>query len=329
MPVNETRTVPATPETGYEAILAHWNLGFRRTRPDLPAAGSPERTLFRTVAEDAEGRVWLLERVPAPWRDRKARIAALLDDLRDRDVSGVVPYRRSPNGGHLIRHRRGWWQISPYVEGVPLDRPAYLDDRWRGAALADFLRELAKTAESFPPERVGPRFSLSGFVADFMERVGRRDPELLPELRPLAELPAAAGVFDSGHPDGFGHGDLHPVNVIWGKKRIRAVIDWEFAGIKPALYDAANLLGCLGMERPEGLTGAMAAGFLDGLRGAGLLPPETARTLPERVLAVRFAWLAEWLRKGDAEMIALERTYLDLLARNREALRERWSVPDR
>ncbi len=51
----------------------------------------------------------------------------------------------------------------------------------------------------------------------------------------------------------FCHGDLHPLNVIWGEKSIRAVIDWEFSGIKPEIYDLANMLGCLGMEDPANL----------------------------------------------------------------------------
>lgn len=312
--------------SGYPAILARWDLEFRRTRPDLPAAGSPERTLSRTVVEDADGEIWLLERVPTPWRQGKARIAALLEHLRGAGLAEIAPYRRGPEGDHLIFHRQGWWQISPYVEGVPLDRPAYLKDRWRGEALAEFLRNLATAAATIPATLAGPRFSLQGFIADFLDQVRRKNPELWPRIRPVWEILETSRVFEAASPDAFGHGDLHPVNVIWGESRIRAVIDWEFTGIKPPLYDAANLLGCLGMEQPEGLAVEMAIGFLEGLRDAGMLPPEAARSLPERVLAVRFAWLAEWLRKGDAEMVELELTYLELLARSLDPLREEWGV---
>jgi homoserine kinase type II len=312
--------------SGYPAILARWELEFRRARTDLPAAGSPERTLSRTVVEDADGEIWLLERVPTPWRQGKVRIAALLDHLRGAGLAEIAPYRRGPEGDHLIFHRQGWWQVGPYVEGVPLARPAYLGDRWRGEALAEFIRKLATAAESIPVELAGPRFSLRDFIANFLEQVRGNNPELWPRIRPVWEILETSGIFETGFPGAFGHGDFHPVNVIWGKGRIRAVIDWEFTGIKPPLYDAANLLGCLGMEQPEGLAGEMAMGFLDGLRDAGILPRETARTLPERVLAVRFAWLAEWLRKGDAEMVALEMIYLELLARNLDLLREEWGV---
>ncbi len=312
--------------SGYPAILARWDLEFRRVRPDLPSAGSPERTLSRTVVEDVDGGIWLLERVPTPWWNRKARIAILLDHLRLAGLAEIVPYRRGLEGDHLIFHRQGWWQISSYVEGVPLNRPAYLKDRWRGEALAEFLRRLAKAAESIPAALAGPCFSLQGFIADFLDPLRERNPEHWPRVRPVWEILGTSEVFEAGSPEAFGHGDLHPVNVIWGEGRIRAVIDWEFTGIKPPLYDAANLLGCLGMEQPEGLAGEMAMGFLDGLRDAGMLPWQTARTLPERVLAARFAWLAEWLRKGDEEMVALELTYLELLARNLDPLREEWGI---
>ena len=43
----------------------------------------------------------------------------------------------------------------------------------------------------------------------------------------------------------FAHGDYHPLNVIWTKAGIAAVIDWEFSGLKPEMYDAAILVGCL------------------------------------------------------------------------------------
>ncbi len=54
-------------------------------------------------------------------------------------------------------------------------------------------------------------------------------------------------------PLSFCHGDLHPLNIIWDNDEIQAVIDWEFAGIKPDLFDAANYVGCAGIETPTAL----------------------------------------------------------------------------
>jgi len=52
---------------------------------------------------------------------------------------------------------------------------------------------------------------------------------------------------------------------------------------------------------------------------------ETSWTcLPEFVVALRFAWLSEWLRKDDVEMIGLELDYMDLLIEHRGRLRRVW-----
>lgn len=121
-------------------------------------------------------------------------------------------------------------------------------------------------------------------------------------------------------PMGFCHGDFHPLNIIWGKSDIRAVIDWEFCGIKPEIYDLANLLGCLGMEDPRSLTGPFAGRLLHWLKQARCFKDASWRALPDLILAIRFAWLSEWLRKKDRPMIRLEADYLALLLKHRATL---------
>ena len=46
----------------------------------------------------------------------------------------------------------------------------------------------------------------------------------------------------------------------------------------------------------------------------------------EFVVAMRFAWLSEWLRKDDKEMIGLELDYMALLIQNRDVLAREWTV---
>jgi len=43
---------------------------------------------------------------------------------------------------------------------------------------------------------------------------------------------------------------------------------------------------------------------------------------PEYLLALRFAWLSEWLRQKDKEMIEMEEAYMKLLVGNMEILRQ-------
>lgn len=49
----------------YDDVLRPWGLEFRKSRPDLPLSGSPERSLFRTVIEDGKGRCFVLEEIRA------------------------------------------------------------------------------------------------------------------------------------------------------------------------------------------------------------------------------------------------------------------------
>ncbi len=121
-------------------------------------------------------------------------------------------------------------------------------------------------------------------------------------------------------PAAFCHGDYHPVNVIWAPDRIAAVIDWEFTGPKTELYDVANLLGCAGFENPAGLRGEMARALISDLRAASFAAEESWQSLTDLILALRFGWLSEWLRKQDHEMLELELVYMGLILQHRDSL---------
>ena len=128
-------------------------------------------------------------------------------------------------------------------------------------------------------------------------------------------------------PVAFCHGDLHPLNVIWGPGDIRAVIDWEFCGLKPAVYDLANLIGCVGIEEPQALGGMLVHTAITRLMDEGALDENCWAHLPPFVVAVRLAWLSEWLRQRDGGMIELEHRYLRLLIDHQEALYDSWCIP--
>ena len=80
------------------------------------------------------------------------------------------------------------------------------------------------------------------------------------------------------------------------------------------------------MEDPDGLLDEMAEELLGTLLQAGYLSAPERRYLPEFVIAIRFAWLAEWLRKKDDEMIELETVYMNLLLKHRDTLRQHWNL---
>jgi len=128
-------------------------------------------------------------------------------------------------------------------------------------------------------------------------------------------------------PHRFCHGDYHPLNIIWSNQSIQSVIDWEFLGLKPEIYDCANLLGCLGIEEPTALIKGFSLTFIDEIKKSNLLSEIGLHYLFECIMALRFAWLAEWFRKKDVEMINLEITYMHLLMKNKGIIKEKWNLP--
>ncbi len=125
-------------------------------------------------------------------------------------------------------------------------------------------------------------------------------------------------------PMAFCHGDYHPLNIIWSADDIKCVIDWEFSGYKSEIYDAANLIGCVGVEDPQSLTGDLIKSFIADMKEAEIISKTSWKYLVEFIIALRFAWLSEWLRRSDTEMIRLELDYMRLLIENKRSLQKGW-----
>ena len=125
-------------------------------------------------------------------------------------------------------------------------------------------------------------------------------------------------------PVAFCHGDYHPLNIIWSTDDIKCVIDWEFSGYKSEIYDAANLIGCVGVEDPQSLTGNLVKSFIADMKRAEIISNISWRYLVEFIIALRFAWLSEWLRRRDTEMIRLELDYMRLVIENKSSLQKAW-----
>ena len=102
--------------------------------------------------------------------------------------------------------------------------------------------------------------------------------------------------------------------MIWGADCILAAIDWEFCGPKCVLHDMALIIGCVGSEDESAQNGPLVTAFLETLRSFGLLDMDLEPHLSTWTLALRTAWLAEWLRREDAEMIEFETFYMTTLA---------------
>lgn len=310
------------------AVLRLWNVTLGKERKDLDLTGSPERTEWRTAIESAEGKVYVLEQISAAKRDHRRRISATLQTLHDRAMPCVEPYLATAYGSAIGEYEGTYWQLMPFITGVALPRPAYIWDEWRGEALADWL--IALRGASSPLPAVKPEvFSVVTYYEGLLASYAKRLPKLHRELLPFRDHLRDSG-FVAAHaelPAAFCHGDYHPMNVIWGEDALRSVLDWEFMGYKPEMYDVANMIGCAGMEYPEALVRGLVPAMLRRLRDSGIFADTSWQWFPDYLLALRFAWMREWVTRQEQDMINLELDFMFLLLDNRPTIRAKWELP--
>ncbi len=308
-------------------ILAKWGIAFRTVRGDMPISGSPGRSLRRFVVEDQSGSLFVLEKISLHQLSRRKEAGAVLAELMSRGLSAVQPYLPSESGEHFIRDGRDLYQIRHYVQGIELVRPGYIFDERRGIALADFLTRLKKAATPGLPLKDTSPFSVFAFIDDLKRKMRRFDADVLGELDDIIGfLNKNFREIHDRAPVVFCHGDFHPLNIVWSKDGIAAVIDWEFMGMKPDFYDVANMIGCVGFEDPDGLVGGLIRRFLATLYRESFLSAPSRKHLPEAVLASRLIWLSVWLAEKDRQMIELEVRYLKLISENIADLRYSWGT---
>ena len=194
---------------------------------------------------------------------QKQAIIDRLDFLAHQGLSGVHPYLRTSDARHIIQIEGRFWQASPYVPGMPLDRPGYAFDGWRARPWQIFWSTSGKPHETF---RTASPPCLFRFWAILMRSSGRSNFGSLDWLKNLRQSrPFLKNAWRDVHgllPVAFCHGDYHPLNMIWSETDMQGVIDWEFSGTKPENYDAAILIGCMGMETPDALTGPLVTEFI-------------------------------------------------------------------
>jgi homoserine kinase type II len=312
-----------------KAVAQQWGLCFKTVRLDLDVQGSPERSLYRTAFEDDAGGLFVVEQIDPTQRERKCFISKTLEKLHDAGLSKVSPYLKTHGGESLAFCEGAWWQVSRFIAGTALDRPGYIKDVPKGTALAQFLWDLSRHAKNLTHARTMPPFSLKHYIFKLEKEMMQHDPDVGKRFAPILDfLRRSFMQIHDALPVTFCHGDYHPLNIIWQGNAIASVIDWEFCGFKPDIYDAANLVGCIGMEHPSGLIDGLAVSFIHDMRRASAISAQSWNLFVEFVIALRFAWLAEWLRKEDKEMINLEETYMNLLLDNMEKLKDTWGISE-
>ena len=316
--------------SGHESCLAelsaHWRFGSVQVIPGLVPAGSPERSARRLVFADAGGGRFVLEGVRSDRASFRGRQAQILQALADAGVAPLIPWMATPDGAWGVFADGLFWQLRRWLDSIELPREEYGRHAWRGDALADFLIRLQLGGELLPPALQGSVFSIVDYIEMLLPMIAVRNAALHTDLLPIwAQLEDFRAAHDQ-LPLAWNHGDLHPLNALWTEDGLNGIIDWEFTGLKAECYDLANLLGCLGMDNPEFLTGAMAEAVCTRLAKAGLLSAETWHWLPEYIAAQRFGWMREWCWRQRVDMMCQELDFIWLLLDNRDFLRQRWGA---
>jgi homoserine kinase type II len=291
-------------------ILGSWGLTYQDIHPKIPIQGSPERCLYRVVVDAGSSR-YFLEELDSRSLPRKNRIAQRIAHLAAKGLPVAAPLY-GLDGSFVQRAGGRDWQLTPFLAGIVPDPGSYWRDAWRGEALALFLQDLRQASRSLVVNEES--FDLRGYVMKIAHDAKQVHPAVFAKLIPVFSLIERLLAACPNLPVTFCHGDPHPLNMIWGTDRILAAIDWEFCGPKCVLHDMALIIGCVGSEDEDALSGPLITTFLDTLRACGLLDPALEPHLPTWTLALRTAWLAEWLRREDRDMIEFEVFYMTTLA---------------
>ena len=304
-------------------VLNYWNLEFKMVHPETKIHGSSERTITRMAVEDYHNKFYVLEKISPRSYPKKEKIIGYLESLSKKGQDKVPKYHKSFEGKYVVYFNGEYWMIRDYVNGQELPRPQFVYDYWRGNVLAHYLVDLRNASEEIKPDE--DKFSLVDFIKRHIEHLQRNSFKMEDKLnRSYKYLEGNFFKIYDQIPETFCHGDFHPLNVIWGKNDIVSVIDWEFCGYLPECYDVANLIGCVGMENPKALLSELVLEFVDCLRSQDFLSDDDWEYVVDFILALRFAWLNEWIRKKDHVMVNLELTYMNVLIDNKSMILNDW-----
>lgn len=308
----------------YTELLAMWGVAFAGIVRGIAVGGSPQRSASRVVVSGLDGSQWILEEIEKENLARKKRMADPLLQLQASGLQQIHPWKRTRNGSCFAAFQNRHWMLRAFVEGVPLDRQNYLGDPWRVDAMADFLLNLRQHARG-GVERSGPAFSITTYAENRMVAWRKSHSRLAENLETsFCKLQKTFFPVHDRLPVAFCHGDYHPLNMVWGEGGIRSVIDWEFCGSKPELYDVALLLGCIGFDDPDHLIKEPAVRLVKTLRDAGFGAAVSWECLLELMATIRYGWMSEWLRRSDREACNMEAIYIDILVDQKEYILKHW-----
>ncbi|MCK5027527.1 MAG: aminoglycoside phosphotransferase family protein [Candidatus Pacebacteria bacterium] len=312
-----------------QEILMCWNIPFGILRDDITFYGSPERSKARWAVESKDSTLYVLEKLHEVDTNHKEKVAQVIAFFHDKKLP-AVSYIKTQHNTYVVEYKKSHWLLSKFIHNVPLQRPQYTQDAWRGEQIANFLMQLShtsKTARSDLAKMNIPIFSLKDQIISLTHKISHHDPKKYKKLVPILTF-VKEELFEKYDtlPIGFCHGDLHAMNILWGKKNINAVIDWEFLGYKPETYDLALTVGCIGIENPNFLQDDMARVLIQKVRNANIYQEESWKYFLELIIAIRLIWLELWLKNNDTDIVNLELAYIQILIKESKYLKNIWDI---
>lgn len=286
---------------------------------DILPGGSPDRVPYRTVLQDAQSERWVLEGFLGGQREKRNQQAAMLNSLMANGCTGIAPWLQTKDGDYSKECNGIFWQLRKYIDGTELPRENYGEDGWRGETTARFIEQMRHSAGSIIS--LSEPFRCHKYIHGLLHWIAQRNKALEKDLQQIHNELEGFLQIEEQLPLAFCHGDLHPLNILWGNNAINGVIDWEFWGIKTELYDVANIVGCIGMDSPEWLMKGMAHALIEQLKRAEIFSQASWHWLPELIVAQRFGWMREWCAKQQNDMIIQELDFMWLILDNRETIR--------
>lgn len=290
----------------------HWHFEAVRPAEKFPISGSPNRSVKRFVFHSGQGD-FIAEAFELRKKSRQIRQNEILEFLARNRMQGVFSWLRTVDGAHGVAGGGWFWQVRPWCAADPLPRKTLGDEAAFARIWSRVLLELKEfsPAENSDLQMPNENFAFSAYLpvldrfareksADFYPRISQMLKRISPLCRQLDSLPRM-----------FAHGDFHPGNILVRNGNTAAVIDWEFCGWKPAGYDLALLLGCLGMDDPRWLSKGVIVDMQKELFARDYMPRAAWEMLTWTIAATRLGWLGEWIDLNDRRMVEQELTYIN------------------
>ncbi|MFW6220600.1 MAG: phosphotransferase [Nanoarchaeota archaeon] len=307
----------------YKELLNYYNINFNKILPDIKLNGSPERCLFRICIKDINNKKYILEKIPSQKIKRKQEIIDLIINLNKYNIKETPNFLKSKNNEYIINFNNSFFQLQEFIEGETLIQPDYLNDSIKGENLAKLLIKINKKNI-----KVKNNFSIKKYIYSIIKTIKLYDYNYYLELFKIIKyLESNLFINYDKIPESFSHGDLHPLNVIWDNEKIKSLIDFEFFSKNLEMYDAANLLGCLGIENPYQLTKeGFSESFIKTIKKENIYSQISYKNFIDLIIAIRFGWISEWFRKNDIEMKKLELDYIKFLIKNKQKIEKYYNL---